>query len=105
MFLLCAIVCAIAQEYCHPIVDWLRLSSTKTCGYDQPYPLVIPRPTSPLVGGYFICHLHNILVLQLPGRYLSFQRAQVSLIVSHIGEVSVELHRNHKDKARIPAQT
>ena len=75
------------------ILDWLQVASTKKVGNDKS-PLALPRPTAPLADRDIIRHLHHMLTRHLPRIDPSLQRVQGLLIVTHTGEVSVEMRRD-----------
>ena len=76
----------------HPIIYWLRVTLTLKTGDDKS-PLDMPHPTSPLVDGDLLRHRHHILTCHLHGLDPALQRFQGLLIVTHIGEVAVEMGR------------
>ena len=61
--------------------------------------LDIPQTTTPLDNRDLLRHHHHMLNHYLPGLEPTFQSVQESLIVTHIGETTVELRQDRKAKA------
>ena len=81
-----------------PIIDWILVSLTLKNG-DYKSPLAMLRSAAPLADGDLLQHRHNILTCHLPRMYPSLQRVQGSLIVTHIGDVVVEMSRDIWEEA------
>ena len=59
----------------------------------------MPYPTVPLTDGNLLRHGHQILTLYPHELDPTLQRVQVSLVATHIGEVSSEMNRDIEVKA------
>ena len=86
------------------MIDCLRVAFTYKSGDDQMLPIVMLKPTMPLMDGNLICHHQNILIHFLLGLIPSLSCAQVYLINTHIGEGPMELFQYREEKERLCAQ-
>ena len=86
-----AIFDARATFYFHPIIYWIWVTLTRKSGLDQPSPLAVSQPTTPLVDGKLMRHRHQVLTRHPPGLDSSLHNVQGSIIATHIGGVVVEM--------------
>ena len=92
------IIYAGAKAACLSINNWIWVSLILKSRDYQPPPLAIILPTTPLIDGDLLRHLHQILIRPLPGHEPALHFTQRSLIASHIREVEVELRHDQEEK-------
>ena len=95
-----AIVDAVAEDACRPIVDWLCAALTRSVR-DTLSTLVVPDPLAPLPDALLLEHRHRLLLGRLPGLDPSINRAAGTRIAETVGEVAVELRETRLFSKRV----
>ena len=85
-----AIVDAVAEAACRPLVDWLRATIVRSVPNTHST-LVVPEPSAPLSDTLLLHHCHRLLLIHLPGLNPNTNWAAVICIAETEGEVAVEL--------------
>ena len=80
------------------LLEWLR-GVLFLRGLHRLSPLVVPAIMEPVPDQDLFSHRHKLLVYDLPGLDTSLSRNQGYLIFENNGQVVVELHSDHKEKA------
>ena len=65
-----AIVHAVAEDACRPLIDWLRAAIIRA-GPDTYSALVVPKPSAPLLDALLLQQRHHLLLSHMPGLDLS----------------------------------
>ena len=95
-----AIVDAMAEDACRPLIDWLR-AALVLAGPDTYSTLVVPEPSAPLPDAILLQHCHRLLLSHLPMLDPSINRAAGNRISKTVGEVAVELRETQLENKRV----
>ena len=95
-----AIVDALAEDACRPLIDWLRAAIVRS-GPNTHSALVVHEPSAPLPVALLIHHRHWLLLSHLPGINPSINRAAGTCIADTVGEVAVELRENRLENKQV----
>ena len=79
-----AIVDAVAEAACQPIIDWLRATIIRS-GPNTHSALVVPDPSAPLPHRLLIQHRRRLLLIHLPGLNQSINWSEVTRIAETFG--------------------